>query len=360
MIGKANLGSYTQDDFNQVIDAHERYVGGLKRGRRAVLRFGEARGVNFSRRQLADSDFTGTNFQGAAMVGACFDRASLHFADLRNVDALGASFIAADMRGVSLRNAILMGANLDDADLSGAVLAIRQGANTYELAPKGASGEGGGVPLSVDFTGCTMKQARLVNANLRRANFSGALLNGADLMGAELAGARLDGAVLSGAILDRAVIDPAALARCVLDPTPAAIRKVPELLDRLEAAEIWVRSEGAEGRMAMLDGEDLRPLGSALQGRSLSALSARGACAIGVSFAGAQLQGARLDGADLRDADFTDADLRGASLQGARLRHARFARADVRPLPLISGGARPVDLGGADHADDCFALSRDA
>jgi len=354
------LGSYTQDDFDQLVGAHERYVRGFRSGRRAIVRFGQARGVDFSNRLLVESDFTGTNLQGAILAGACFDRACLHFADMRNVDALGASFIAADMRGVSLRNANLIGANLDDADLSQAVLVLRGEDAAYDLAAKGAADENGGVSFTVDFTGCSMKQARLSGANLQRANFTGALLNGADLKGAELAGARLDGAVLTGANLEWARIDPAALATCVFDPSAAAIRKATELLDRLAAAELWVRTDGAEGRTAVLDGEDIRPLHSALARRALTALSARDVRAIGVGFAGAQLQGARFDGADLRDADFTDADLRGASFRGAKLRHARFTRADLRPLALISGGACPVDLAGADHADDCFALSRQA
>jgi uncharacterized protein YjbI with pentapeptide repeats len=355
MIDTASLSRFTQDDYNQIVSAHERYVGGQRGGRRAIVRFGQARGVNFSHRRLEDSDFTGTNLQGADLVRACFDRASLHFADMRSVNALGASFVAADMRGVSLRNAVLTGANLDDADLSEAVLAVRVAGGSYDLAPKGVSGEAGGVAMTVDFTGCTMKQSRLAGANLQKANFSGALLNGADLTGAELAGARMDGAVLTGANLERAYIDPAALAKCVLDPTDAAIRKVPMLLERLEAAELWVQSSGAEGRMAVLDGEDVRPMGAALQGRPLTALSARNACAIGVSFVGAQLQAARFDGADLRDADFSGADLRGASFRGANLNHALFDGANLRGLPLGPDRQAPVDLAGAKYGMTAFA-----
>ena len=155
-------------------------------------------------------------------------------------------------------------------------------------------------------------------------------------------------------------IDPLALARCVLDPTPGAVDRVATLLARLEAGELWVRTNGAQGQIAVLDREDLRPLGAALANRCLTALSARNVCAVAVSFVGAQLQGARFDGADLRDADFTDADLRGASFRGAKLRHACFTRADVRPLALINGGASAIDLQGADLAENCFAQSRQA
>ena len=358
MSDQEGLGRYTRDDFDRIAAAHERYLSGDRRGQRAILRFGQARGVDFSRRRLMQCDFTGTNLQGASLTGACFDRASLHFADMRGVAAADASFVCADMRGVSLRGADLTGANLDSADLTEAVLVARGASASYELAAKGGPAVTGGVALSVDFTGSTLKQVRLVGANLQRANFSGVLLNGADLRGVDFAGARMDGAVLTGADLTGAHIDPAALALCLLDPTAAAVAKVPRLLERVQAAELCVRSHGAEGRAGILDGEDLRPLGDALAGRLLTALSARDACGVGVSFAGAQLQAARFDGADLRDADFTDADLRGASFRGAKLRHARFARADLRPLSLIRGDDQPVDLTGADYAPDGFGQSR--
>jgi uncharacterized protein YjbI with pentapeptide repeats len=112
-----------------------------------------------------------------------------------------------------------------------------------------------------------------------------------------------------------------------------------------------------EGEPAHLDGEDLRPIAHAFAGRRLTALSAKGACAVGVDFAGAHLQGARFEGADLRDADFTGADLRGASFEGAKLWHARFAQADLRALPLNSGLARGVNLKDATFAEGAFAES---
>jgi uncharacterized protein YjbI with pentapeptide repeats len=143
----------------------------------------------------------------------------------------------------------------------------------------------------------------------------------------------------------------------VLDPSSEAVQRAAELTERLVIATRWIATNGAEGRPAMLDGEDLRPLGEAFVGSQLTALSARGACAIGVSFMGAQLQGANFQNADLREADFTGADLRGCCLRGANLSHAKFDKTDLRPL-VLSSGQRAVDLTDAQHAEDAFVSCR--
>ena len=148
-----------------------------------------------------------------------------------------------------------------------------------------------------------------------------------------------------------------ALATCVAPSTVAATQRVGVLRDRIRGGDRWVASAGAEGRPAVLDGEDLRPLAGAFAGRRLTARSARRTCAIGVDFSGAQLQGAHFDGADLRDADFSGADLRGASFAGAKLWHARFDRANLQALTLAKGSPRPVNLDGASYHHDCFARS---
>ena len=80
----------------------------------------------------------------------------------------------------------------------------------------------------------------------------------------------------------------------------------------------------------MLDGR--------LSGRTLPALSARGAIAAGVSFQGSQLQGAMFDSADLR----------GAGFRAARLAYADLDTANLAPLSLAGGGGKPVDFGEAE------------
>ncbi|HEY2658286.1 MAG TPA: pentapeptide repeat-containing protein [Caulobacteraceae bacterium] len=351
---------YSEAELIQALAAHERFTRGEPGGQRAVWRFVQAPGYDFSARLMAGADLTGANLKAARLVRANLERACLQLADLREADASEANFKRADIRGVSLRHANLNGATFDDADMSQAILSPRGTSDGFRLVERAPSAGAGpdDVTFEVDFTNCAMRRVRLTNAKLNRANFTGAYLADADLAGADLRGARFRGAVLTGALLGGAKIDPDALKGCVVDPSPRAIQRAPQLMERLEAADIWVETGGANGDAADLDDEDLRPLGAAFAGRRLTAISARRVCAVGMSFAGAQLQGGRFDDADLRDVDFTGADLRGASFRGARLRYARFQDVDMRPLPLTNGGVRLVDLTGADHADDCFATCR--
>ena len=346
-----SLPYYSQSQLDQFIEAHERFLANQPRSRRALLRFLQADGMHLSGRKLCEADFTGANFRHARMMRTDFERAYLFCADLSGADARGANFRRADMRGVSLREACLDGANLDEADMREAVLAVTSAEGSLRIAggeisepPKHAA-----TTYSVDFSNCSMKKAKLRSAKLKGANFAGALLDGADLEGANLAGANFQGAVLIGVKLDRVTLDPDALNACVVDPSPHAIAKLRELRLRLEAGEAWIRSNGQTGAAARLDDEDLRPLEAAFEGRRLTALSARRACAIGVSFAGAQLQAARFDDADLRGADFSGADLRGASFRGANLHHAEFDEANIRGLPL-----GPDRIVGVDFSDAKF------
>ena len=350
---------YTQAQLDQFLSAHERFHRREPRGRRAVMRFLTARGLDFSRRVLVDADFTGADLCEARLVLANFERATLFCADLRQADAHGANLHRADLRGCSLRDANLSAARLDEADMREAVLVREDPQKELQLGGRFAAArakKGRFQTFTVDFTNCSMKCARLGQAKLKGANFSGALLNGADLSGAVLDDASFDGAVMVDVNLTGASVDPRALAKCVMPPSPAALQRTEELHRRLAAADRWQASDGAEGRPAVLDREDLRTLGAAFQNARLAALSAARACAIGVSFKGAQLQAANFEKADLRDADFSGADLRGACLRGANLSHARFDGADLRPLFLASG-ARPVDLADATYQDGAFASS---
>jgi uncharacterized protein YjbI with pentapeptide repeats len=347
---------YTQAQINQFLAAHERFYRGEPRGHRAVMRFLQAPQIDFSGRTLIEIDLSGANLQGASFATSNLERASLYCADLSHVDARGANLFRADLRGCSLREADLTGATLDEADMREAVLARTDVERGFLLVGRSSAPLLDGADdhaFAVDFTNCSMKEAKLQKAKLKGAKFTGAMLNGAQLNGAILDGATFDGAVLIGADLAHARIDPGALKNCVTDPSPAAIQRAAELSDRLAAATLWIDTNGAEGRPAVLDGEDLRPMGDAFENAQLAAFSAKGACCIGVSFRGAQLQGAKFDTADLRDADFTGADLRGASFRGANLWHAKFDDADLRPLRLASG-VRPVDLVGASCGRDAF------
>ncbi len=350
---------YSQAQLDQFLVAHERFQRREPRGRRAVMRFLKARGLDFSRRLLIDADFTGADLREARLVLANFESATLFCADLRQADARGANLRRADLRGCSLRDANLSSARLDEADMREAVLVREDPEKEVQLggwSPPARAQKGRFQTFAVDFTNCSMKGAKLGLAKLKGANFSGALLNGADLSGAVLDDARFDGAVLTGVDMSGVRIHPLALAKCVMPPSQTALQRVAELKGRLAAAARWLATDGAEGRPAVLDGEDLRTLDVAFENARLTALSAKEACAIGVCFKGAQLQAANFEKADLRDADFSGADLRGACLRGANLSHARFEGADLRPLPLPSGD-RSVDLAEATYLESAFASS---
>ncbi len=347
---------YTQDQLNQFISAHERYHRRDTRGRRAMMPFLQAQGMDLARRILAEADFTGADFSGAHMALANFERASLYCADLRGIDGRGANFLQADLRGCSLREASLSGAVLDEADLREALLARADLGKGFKIYGRETGERAMDGVFAVDFSNCSMKKVKLRKAKLRGANFSGAILRGADLEGAVLEDCNFEGAVLVGANLTRTRVDRDALVNCVIDPSPAAMERADELRERLYVARRWVETNGAEGRPANLDGEDLRTLGSMFEGARLTALSATGACGVSVNFRDAALQGANFEGADLRDAHFAGADLRGANFRGANILHANFRGADVRPLSL-NNGVRPVDLTDALHVEDVFAFA---
>jgi uncharacterized protein YjbI with pentapeptide repeats len=347
---------YSQDQIDQFVSAHERFQRGEPGGHRAIMRFLEAPGIDFAGRVLIEADFSGADLRGARFTATNLERASLYCADLGEADARQANLFRADLRGCSLRQADLSGARLDDADMREAVLAKVDQDGGFRF-----TGRSGGVKLdggearvfAVDFSNCSMKQVKLQKAKLKGANFSGAMLDGANLSGAILDGATFDGASLTGVDLSHARIDAGALKNCILDPSPDAIARAADLSDRLAAARRWISTKGAEGGPAILDGEDLRPLGDSFENALLPAMSAKAARGIGVSFRGTQLQGAKFDKADLRDADFSGADLRGASFRGANLWHAKFADADLRPLPLAKG-VRVVDLSDARYSTNAL------
>jgi len=321
-----------QGRFDAIADAHERFVRG-RGGVRAEFRFADLAGLDARRRLLNDSIFIGANLQGSLLAGAHFERAAMQGANLRGCDLRAANLRRADLRGASLAGASLNGAVLDEADLR-AIRIIRAGPNHSGF---GRPHEGAADGFSADMSYCALRGARLCAANLKGVNFTGAVLEGANLTGANVAGAIFTGAVITGAIGATQTMTAEQLSACVHDPLDKAVARRPVLAAKLEACALWIETGGAQGAPAVLDNEDLRPLGGLLRERLLTAMSARGARAIGVDFSASQLQGANFRDADLRGAVFDAADLRGACFEGAQLAHARFGRAILTPLLLIGG-----------------------
>jgi uncharacterized protein YjbI with pentapeptide repeats len=274
---QASLPRLNQDLLNRALDAHERFIRREPGGRRAVIPFLQAPGLDFSRRLLSDVEFRGGNLQRARLISADLQRASLYCADLRGADIRNANLSRADIRGASMRQANLSGAILNDADL-------REGRLVQLDVPEGfrsvgKSGLGAGaeeVSCSVDFTNCSMKGVKLANSKLKGANFSGALLHNADFAGANISGCNFDGAVLIGVDLKQCRFDPGALSKSVVDPSPVALGRAPELLNRITSAAHWVETDGQHDRAANLDGEDLRPLAGAFVNRQATGRQLRG------------------------------------------------------------------------------------
>jgi uncharacterized protein YjbI with pentapeptide repeats len=335
------------------LQKHQRYVRRQPGGMRAFLRFADLPGEVLTARILDEIDFTGANLSRANLRQASAANASFFAADLSFADLTLIRAPKADFRGAVLAGARLASAVLDDADMRRAVLATAH--DGFQLVRvDGAAASLNGVDLSeaeagkVDFSNCSLKGARLRGANLRGAVFTDAVMTGADLAGAQLGGTTFHGAILTGIDVSKLGLSPESLAGCLLDPGPEALSAREEMLAILDLAERWALTNGREGRPANLDGRDLRVLEGSLSGRTLPALSARGAIAAGVSFQGSQLQGAVFDSADMRDTSFADADLRGATFRSARLAYADLDTANLSALPLAGGVSKPVDFADAE------------
>jgi uncharacterized protein YjbI with pentapeptide repeats len=351
MLNVANLkppphgGELDQAAFDACAREHERFLGGVG-GRRAILRFVKAGGLDARSRLLNEADFTGADLSNGGFAGCHLEAASLQCADLSGCDLRAANLRRADLRGACLAGATMNGAMLDEADMRAAYIAIadaKTGMRLHAPRPDKLGPDG----AAADFSNCAMRGARLRNANLKGADFADAILDGADLVGAKLTDCNFRGAVMTGMEVTRLPLSDEQLKGCVTDPAELAVKRAAALCDMLDQAETWVESGGARGAPAILDGEDLRPLEWRLRCRMLTALSARNSCAVRSDFSGSQLQGANFEGADLRGCNFEGADLRGANFRGAKLSHANLCRADLRPLALADGRLHFPDFTGA-------------
>ncbi|HSS14904.1 MAG TPA: pentapeptide repeat-containing protein, partial [Rhizomicrobium sp.] len=182
----------------------------------------------------------------------------------------------------------------------------------------------------------------------------GALLHGAKFKNALLTNAVFKDAVLTGVNLEDLQVPPESLEGALQDVTEEAKAGAHVMKALLEEHRRFVTSGGQEGRMAVLDGADLRPLQS-LSGWRLTGFSARDAIGIDMDFSSCQLQAAKLMGADLRGANFTQADLRGVSFRGAKLAHAVFKGANIGSLTLGNGTVMATDISDAEMSQDQFA-----
>ena len=164
----------------------------------AIFKKTNLRRVDFSRSNLsnakfesgyevADSDFSNSNFQGATMSGLLmnvsdFTNANLKSVDLHDSHLEGATLTRANLNEANLKGADIEGANLTRANLTGANLSDSSS-------------------LYTDFTEANLTGANLSRGDFSMANFTGANLTGANLTGADFHGANLTGADFTGANL---------------------------------------------------------------------------------------------------------------------------------------------------------------
>jgi len=337
-------------ELDAILAKHECYVLG-RGGARASLKGAMLDGVDLSMRKLDGADFTGASLSGANLNGASLTRASFYCANLCMSALQNARLEQADLRGASFRGANLSHAVLDDADLRAAKMMV-VGADSVSIINHGEDYNSFG---GVDFSNCSLRHSSFSRAKLDGAIFDGAMLVGTNFRGARLTNASFTGAVLMGVNVGELNLPYDTFAGCIFDTSPEARAKAPALAEAVAQHHRWVSSNGVEGAVACLDGEDLRPLHGHFQGRNLAGLSARGAIAIGLDFSQSQFQGAKFDGADLRGANFSNAELSGASFHVARLAHAQFANAKLSNLRLRHGEVLVPNFFGADATPDQFA-----
>ncbi len=337
-------------ELEMILQAHAAHVAHLRGGVRASLVVCDLTGVGLSHRVLSGADLTGTTLEGADLSYAEFVGATLYCTDLRRVKAQYCDFCHADLRGSSLNGSNLARAKLDYADFRPGRLVERGLSEVIDRS---------GSAANVDFSDCSLVGASFEGAYLQGANFSRAIIHATRFKNASLANATFEGAVLSQVRLEELNLPQSVLKTCVLAPPvmeSSATRH--RLVTALAEHQHWIESDARAGFCAVLDGEDLRPLGRALAGYKLTAVSARRVIGVGVDFSGMELQGAVFEDADLRGANFEGADLRGVKFRGAQLHHARFKGADLRSLYLRSGERLDVDFFRAGVTDEQLAEAR--
>jgi len=336
-------------DLQRILCEHELYAHG-RGGLRASLKGALLDGCDLAGRCLDEADLTGASLIGTNFAGASLKRTSLYCANLSAAILHNARLEQADIRGASFRGADLSHAVLDDADLRSATMMLVGNGDVSVINHGRFENSFGGV----DFSNSSLRHTSFGKARLDGAIFHGALLVGTSFRGARLADASFTGAVLMGVNLLELNLPPESFAGCVFDVSQEARAKASGLAAKVAQHHRFVTSGGAHGTIAVLDGEDLRPLMGHFAGRNLAGLSARGAVAIGLDFTGCHLQGAKFDAADLRGANFAEADLSGVSFHAARLAQAGFAKARLANLKIRPGEALAPNLLGADAVPEQF------
>ncbi len=190
-----------------------------------------------------------------------------------------------DLRDAIMVEADLRGSDLRDADLSGA-----------------------------DFSGANMAGVNLSNANLTGARFIGTNLAGADLRNTVLTDTDFSGAHLTGANLTRTNLTETRLAGTILDDAQL-----------VEVNLAGVILAGATITNADLTGSDLSDI--TIAGSSLSNADLSGAVLTNADLSGAWINLANLSGTDLSESNLAGSSLIGTDLSSANLTNSSLVGA---------------------------------
>jgi uncharacterized protein YjbI with pentapeptide repeats/beta-lactamase regulating signal transducer with metallopeptidase domain len=164
-------------------------------------------------------DFEGVNWAGKDLRGRSYNGVDLSKADLENTDFSsgrfsGVDFSKANLRGARFRDARLTGCDFSGANLTGTDFT---GAMLSGCRFTGASMTSSEIRAVLDTcTGCDFSKSDLAGADLSNVKISGIDLSGADLAGANLSGSRFTGVDFSRAKLDGARLEGATFSGCDL------------------------------------------------------------------------------------------------------------------------------------------------
>ncbi len=359
MKASPQLRDVSQVELDQMMEKHALFMAARPGGARAVLTHANLNSLRLSGANLAQADFYGACLARANLSGATLDSAVFFGADLRHANLTKASLVHADMRGALLRGAVLNGADLTEADLRDGRRAERDGEGdlqdiSFENDPTditqarlvaanlGGAKMGGMIAMQTDFSGASLRGAKLLRANLRGAKFLQADLTGADLSHADLRGANLTGALLLKVDLTGAQTEGAQMHEALTDaPHGTPVSALPRPFDfMLRDHRRWAETQGAEGQPMDLSGLDMRGVQNLAYAR-LSALRADKAVFSGLDMPGAELQAAHLAGADFRGVRLDHADLRGLKAPLGDFSGASLVKANLSPL-VMTGGQKVV------------------
>ncbi len=354
-------GRINQEKLEELIVLHERFVQGVRGGKRLVLQFMNLSGLSFRKRNLTDGIFTGSAFIQSDLTGAIFDRANLFGCDLRYALLDGASLKKADLRGVCARGARLNGADMLQADLrEGQILVSELSRELQALyveveAPNNHSTDLSNAKLSkktlsdvktaaADFRETEMQSVRLRNANARGANFEGANMENIDLSGADMTGVNLDNANMLGAVVEQTNFNGASLLGAIYDKHLKKLNNLDSSLDLLLQSHMrWVATAGREGEALDLSSYDMRSASALMHQARLTAVKANHTVFFGMNLGKIELQHCTMQEADFRNCALQGADFRGSDLTKAKFTKANLEKADFKPL-LLNDVRKPVNL----------------